>query len=466
MNYSEYAVILAGGVGSRFWPLSRELEPKQFLNLNGNKSLFQQTIKRILPLIPPENIYIVGNRLHNFELKRQVSNFSIPEGNIILEPEGKNTAPAIGLAARFILLQHSEAIMFVLPSDHFISNKRGFLHTLKQTAKLAEKDYLVTLGIPPNMPHTGYGYIKINPGLKFQKAYRVEKFIEKPDLEKAKEFLRVKRYFWNSGMFVWKAKVILEEIKTYLPELMKKLKDLEPSTDINEKIWNQIQPISIDYGILEKSRRTAVIVARGIGWSDLGSWSALSDVLPKNKNGNLIQADSIDISSKNISVFGNSRLIATIGLENLIISDTQDALLICEKSKAEKVKEIVRILNQNGRCERLVHKIVKRPWGSYTVLNTGKGFKVKVLEVLSHKRLSLQRHKFRSEHWVVVQGEAKITNGGRIYHLKENESTYISKGSVHRLENPINRPLKIIEVQCGQYLEEDDIERLEDDYQR
>ncbi len=366
MRHSKYAVILAGGVGSRFWPLSRELEPKQFLNLNGNKSLLQQTIRRILPLIPPQNIYIVGNCLYNFEIKRQIANFCIPERNIVLEPEGKNTAPAIGLAARFILLQHPGAIMFVFPSDHFISNERNFLQVLKQAERLAKKDYLVTLGISPTMPHTGYGYIKIKLKVKSKKlkvkskklkvsSYSVEKFIEKPDKKRAEKFFKDKRYFWNSGMFVWKAKVILEEIETYLPELMRSLQEIDSLKDINKKIWSKIKPISVDYGILEKSKRAAVVVAENIGWSDLGSWPALAELLPKDENGNAIQADSIDIGSKNIVIFGNSRLIATIGLKNLIISDTQDALLICERSRAEEVKEIVRILNQNGRCERSVH---------------------------------------------------------------------------------------------------------------
>ncbi|MCK4810134.1 MAG: mannose-1-phosphate guanylyltransferase/mannose-6-phosphate isomerase [Candidatus Omnitrophica bacterium] len=479
ISNNKYAVILAGGVGSRFWPLSRELEPKQFLKLKGNKSLLQQTVKRITPFIAPKNIYIVANCRHNFEIKRQVENFFIPEANIILEPEGKNTAPAIGLAARFIIKQDPDAIMFVFPSDHFISNNTSFLGVLKQAEILAGKDYLVTLGIPPTMPHTGYGYIKIqtidhrpqtidlkskNRQAKY-KAYRVEKFVEKPDRVKAEKYFKDKKYFWNSGMFIWKAKVILDEITAYLPELAAKLKKID-TADINEKTWKRIPAISLDYGILEKSKRTAVVAAKDIGWSDLGSWPALAELLAKDKNGNTIQADSIDIGSKNTAVFGEPRLIATIGLKDLIISDTPDALLVCDKSRAEEVKEIVRILKQNRRKEHSIHTKVKRPWGTYTVLNSGIGFKVKLVEVLPHKRLSLQRHIQRSEHWVVVEGEAKITNKKNTLYLNTNESTYIPKKGIHCLENPIDIPLKIIEVQCGKYLEEDDIQRLEDEYGR
>ena len=461
INKNIYAVILAGGVGSRFWPLSRELEPKQFLCINGNRSLLQRTIERILPVVSEKNIYIIGNNQHKFELKKQTSLFSVPEENIIFEPKGKNTAPAIGLAAKFIARLSPDHTMIVLAADHYISETDKFIQVLRQAEKVAQQNYLVTLGIKPHMPHTGYGYIKIKPqaaGCKLQEgAYLVEKFVEKPNKQLAAQYVEDSHYFWNSGIFLWKAKVILDEIQTCLPELARNLKEIDSFQQIDEQIWGKITPISIDYGVLEKSKHTAVVIARDIGWTDLGSWAALSDIMRKDEKGNVFEADSIDIDSENISVFGNTRLIATVGLKNVIVSDTQDALLVCDRAKAEKVKDVVRILNKKGRPEHSIHRTVRRPWGSYTVLNEGRGFKVKIVEILPYKRLSLQKHKNRSEHWVVVEGLAKITNADKSYLLDENESAYIPKRGIHRLENPIDRPLKIIEVQCGQYTDEDDI---------
>ncbi|MFC1752995.1 mannose-1-phosphate guanylyltransferase, partial [Thermoproteota archaeon] len=283
-----YAVILAGGVGSRFWPLSRELEPKQFLNLHGNKSLLQHTIERLKPSIPVKQIYIISNKRHKFEIEKQVSGFSMPKENIILEPEGKNTAPAIGLAANIFLKKDSESTMIVLPADHFIREEKKFLDVLKQAEKLAQSDYLVALGVTPHAPHTGYGYIKRRvSGAKLQSnSYHVEQFTEKPDKKKAEKFFRDKNYFWNSGIFIWKSKVISQEINKYLPDLSKKLKKVGLSQEINPKIWGQLSSISVDYGILEKSKKTAMVVAKDIGWSDLGSWSALSEFLDRDHSGN------------------------------------------------------------------------------------------------------------------------------------------------------------------------------------
>jgi len=458
---SVYAVILAGGVGSRFWPLSRELEPKQFLKFKGEKSLLQQTIDRVLPLIPSENIIIIGSQQHKFELEGQVASFKVPAENIILEPCGKNTAPAIGLAARMIAKRDLDATMIVLPADHYIENTKKLLKIFKQGIEIADKDYLVTIGIEPTSAHTGYGYIKIKKDegrrTRDEKAYKVEKFTEKPDKKTAKKYFKSKQYFWNSGMFIWRAASILNEINKYLPDLSKKL-----SLDK----WASIQPISIDYGILEKSKKVVMLPGYGLGWSDLGSWSAFSSICDKDKNGNVLCGDSVDFDSSEVSVFGKNRLIATIGLKNTVIVDTDDALLVCDKSRTEDVKKVVDHIKSNKRQEHFVHKTVKRPWGTYMVLNTGLGFKVKLVQISPNKRLSLQRHLQRSEHWVVVEGEAKITVGRDVYYRKSNESIYVPKKGVHRLENATNKPLKIVEVQCGQYLEEDDIERVEDDFQR
>lgn len=456
-----YAVILAGGTGSRFWPLSRELEPKQFLSFNGKKSLLQQTIERVLPLVPKENILIVGSSQHKFELEGQLVRYAIPTANIILEPCGKNTAPAIGFVARVIEKRDPEAIMIVLPADHYISNPDKLIGVLKNAVQAAQDDNLITIGIKPTSAHTGYGYIKIKSIVhsprSTKKSYIVDKFVEKPDKKTAEKYVKAKTYFWNSGMFVWKAQVILEEIKRYLPDLYNKL---------SLKKWDSIKPISIDYGVLEKSHRVIMIPGNNLGWSDLGSWSAFSAICKKGKDGNVIQADCIDIDSQDISVFGKDRLIATIGLKDVVVVDTDDALLVCHKSRAEEVKRIVEQIKGKKRQEHYTHKTVKRPWGTYSVINMGSGFKVKLVQIAPHKRLSLQRHLHRSEHWVVVEGEAKITVGRDVYFRKANQSIYVPKKGIHRLENPGKVPLKIVEVQCGQYLEEDDIERLEDDFER
>lgn len=471
-----YAVILAGGVGSRFWPLSRELEPKQFLQFNGNKSLLQQTIQRILPFSPAQNIYIISNEQYKFQIQHQVAEFNVPMANVILEPQGKNTAPAIGLAAGQIFKRDAEGIMIALPADHHIAHPEKLAATLKSAIKVAEDGKLVTIGIVPTSPHTGYGYIKIKSpvrgytftgtGKSQGKAVSVEKFVEKPDKKTAEKYVKEKKYLWNSGMFIWKAKVILDEINKYLPELYRTLALLSQSSVLDSRVWSKIDPISIDYGVLEKSKNVSVIPAVNLGWSDLGSWNAFSAVCAKDKAGNVIQADCIDFDSKDISVFGKNRLIATIGLKDTVIVDTDDALLVCDKNRTEDVKKVVDHIKHAKRQEHISHRTVKRPWGSYTVIDTGFGFKVKLVVIDPRRRLSLQRHHQRSEHWVIVEGEARITIDRDIFFRGQNMSIYVPKRGLHRLENPTDKPLKIVEVQCGTYLEEDDIERIEDDHGR
>lgn len=463
-----FAVILAGGVGSRFWPLSRELEPKQFFNLHGKKTLLQQTIERVIPLVGPRGVYIVANHQYKFQVQKQISEYSIPDGHIILEPQGKNTAPAIGLAAKYLSKKNPQAIMIILPADHYIANTDKLLRYLACAKRLAERDYLVTIGITPDLPHTGYGYIKVNLKSKVKDsgmgAYSVDKFVEKPDKKQADSYFKAKCYFWNSGIFIWKAKLILEQIHKFLPDLHKTLQIINVSKGIDPVIWDKISPISVDYGVLEKTKDAIVIKGDGLGWTDLGSWAALSKILPKDAAGNIIQGDCIDIKSKNITVISGNRLIATIGLKDLILVDTDDALLVCNPNMTEEVKSIVEKIKAKNRQEYFSHKTVKRPWGSYSMINMGNGFKVKVVQVEPHKRLSLQFHHHRSEHWVVVEGKARVNICGKVSFLKENESIYIPKKGIHRLENPTDRHLKIIEVQCGQYLEEDDIKRIKNDF--
>jgi len=488
MKTSVYAVILAGGVGSRFWPMSRELEPKQFLSLNGEKSLLQETVARVLPLVKPENVLIISNQQYKFQIQEQLEEFGVPEANIILEPQGKNTAPAIGFAAWRIASCDPHAAMLVLPADHHIGKPAKLRAILKEAVSVAQTGHLVTIGIVPSQPHTGYGYIKTKTqgtGHKAQvKAVKVERFVEKPNRKTAEKYLKHGGYFWNSGMFVWKAGVILDEIKTHLPDLFKKLRRQaqpaplplvgrgkgrgeapEPLT-INPKIWKSITPISIDYGILENSRRVMVIPAKDLEWSDLGSWNALSDIQKKDKSGNVFKGDCLDMDSTNTTVLSQHHLVATVGLKDIVVVDTEDALLVCDKNRTEEVKQVVSRIKEHKRQEHFTHKTVKRPWGSYTVINHGNGFKVKLVNIAPHKRLSLQRHLKRSEHWVVVAGEAKITINQDVIYRKPNESIYVPQKGIHRLENATNRPLKIVEIQCGSYLEEDDIERFEDDWLR
>ncbi len=464
-NNSLYAVILAGGVGSRFWPLSRELEPKQFLNVLGKHSLLQETILRIRKKIRKENIYLVTNSLYIHDIKKQTEKFKIPKENIFLEPEGKNTCPAVGWVASYIFSRDADAVLLVLPSDHMILNGTLFLKIIDKAVNLAKKDFLVTLGIVPTHPDTGYGYIKgVNKCQGKVKICRVNKFIEKPSLKNATQFLKSKDYFWNSGIFIWRARIILEEIKRYLPELFGKLEKINKTGSVT-RYWKAIKPASLDYGILEKSRRVITIPAN-IGWTDLGSWDALAQVLKKDKDSNIFKADSMDIGSKNIFVWGKNRLIATIGLRDLILIDTPDALLVCRRELSQKVKDIVDILRKHDREERILHKTVKRPWGSYTMLEDSDRFKIKIVEIEPKQRLSLQLHRRRAEHWVVVEGVAEVQRGKERRRVNANESIYIPANKLHRLKNPLKVPLKIVEVQTGKYLEEDDIVRIKDDYER
>jgi len=464
-----YAVILAGGVGSRFWPFSRELEPKQFMRISGDMTLLQDTIRRLNGIVAPGNIFIITNRQHFYELKKQVEGFFIPEANIILEPEGKNTAPAAGLCARLISMKDKDAVLVVLPSDHYVKGRAAFKKTLGRAIACAEKGYLATIGIRPRSPSTGYGYIKVNPGPNIKKKkfdyFSVEKFLEKPEISKAKRYFRDKSFFWNSGIFIWKASVFLNELRKHLPKLYSLLMSLDSLNELG-RIWQKIIPISIDYGIMEHSGKIALVPAN-FYWTDLGSWDALREILPQDDNGNIIRADSLDLNSKGICVLSRgNRLISTIGLKDVIIADTPDALLVCDKSRAQEVKRVVELLKSGNRKERLVHATEKRPWGAYTVLDEAAGFKIKLIEIDPGKRLSLQRHKSRAEHWVVVSGTARVTSGGSARLIRSNESIFIPRGTKHRLENPRRSVLKIVEVQTGEYLEEDDIERFDDDFKR
>ncbi|MBI5643845.1 MAG: mannose-1-phosphate guanylyltransferase/mannose-6-phosphate isomerase [Deltaproteobacteria bacterium] len=478
-----YGVILAGGVGARFWPLSRATSPKQLLRIAGEESLLKATIKRLRPLVPLEKISIVTNSTQAETImthlaagvgardkkksRRPISRPCRPE--IIAEPVGRNTAPAIGLAALTLLKKDPEAVMAVLPSDHLIGNGRTFLETLRAAERVAREGRLVTFGIVPTRPETGYGYIKAAKGAFKNvgkiKVRRVERFVEKPALKKAKKYLAQDGYYWNSGIFVWKAKTILEEIRLHLPGLYGNLLSMRRGADVKD-VYKKIRPVSIDRGVLEKTSNIAVIEAR-FPWSDMGSLPSLGEVFPPDRDGNVIKGRVVDIGSRNSLIIGSDRVVATIGLKDMILIDTPDATLVCPKERAQEVKETVEILKKKGCMEHASHLTVERPWGAYTVLEKGDNYKIKKIRVEPGRRLSLQTHSRRSEHWVVVSGRARIQRGEETVLIGRNESTYIPRGVRHRLENPSKtKPLEIIEVQNGSYVEEDDIVRHEDDYER
>ncbi len=441
------AVILAGGSGTRFWPLSREHYPKQLLKIVGEKSLIQQTIDRISPLIPPDSTYIVTNKTLEEQIRFQL-NGATP--HFIIEPAPRNTAPAIALAAEELIREGKDPIMAVFSADHVILDEKKFLSVLRAAEKVAAKGYLVTLGIKPSRPETGYGYIKIGKKISngTAPAFEVAQFVEKPNLPRARAFLRSGKHFWNSGIFVWRASLFLAEAEKYLPGLL-----------------SGARSISVDNGILEKSERTAVIPCE-IGWSDVGSWSALDDVTKKDGQGNIISGNVLDIGSQNCVLYGNKRVLATVGLKDLVVVDTEDATLVCNKEQAQDVKKIVQRLREGKGEEHLVHRTVQRPWGEYTVLESGAGYKVKRVVVKPGAKLSLQMHGKRSEHWVVIAGLARVTCGESVYDVAANQSTFVPMGVKHRIENSGRAPLVIIEVQSGTYLGEDDITRFDDIYGR
>jgi mannose-1-phosphate guanylyltransferase/mannose-6-phosphate isomerase len=457
------------------------------LQIVGEDTLIRQTIKRMNGFVPPENIWIVTTEDKAQDIRFHLESLGslVERIQFIKEPVGRNTAPAIGLAA--IYLQHfsSDSVMIVMPSDHAIPDNEKYLGDLKVAIEAAMEDCLVTFGIKPNRPETGYGYIKVDHSskIKLKGVLKVECFVEKPDLETAKKYLSDGGYFWNSGIFVWKTSKILSEIEKHLPPLYKTLKEIESllffldkpnkpnepnqpnePNKLNE-LYSSLENISIDYGIMERSSNGLMVPANFL-WSDLGSWTALDEMIKKDDAGNIVKGNTIDIGSENSTIFAGERLIATIGLKDMVVVDTPDATLVTPKGRVQEVKNIVEELRKNGREEHLIHKTVERPWGSYTVLEKGNGYKIKRVVLKPGAKLSLQLHRRRSEHWVVVSGVAKVTRESETYLVHSNESAYIPIDTKHRLENPGKELLQIIEVQNGDYVEENDIERFSDDYGR
>lgn len=453
-------IILCGGSGTRLWPISRTLMPKQFIKLFEDKSLFQLTLERNLKFC--QKSYIVANSEHYFLAYDQIEELNSPyRSEFLLEPFGRNTAPAIALAC--ISMPYDE-IVLVTPSDHLIKDEEEYSKVVERAKELASKDNLVTFGITPTFPETGFGYIEAQ-------GYDVKAFHEKPDLKTATEYVEALNYYWNSGMFCFKAGVFLEELKKYAPSIYEKSQEAyanaikKETTRIKPEDMSKIPNDSIDYAVMERSKITKVVPS-SIGWSDLGSFDALYEELPKDKDANTINKNHINIDSKNNLILADERVIATIDVEDLIIVDTADALLIGKKGSSQKVKFVVDSLKQRDTQLHNIHLTAHRPWGTYTVLEDNEGYKIKRLVVKPNKRLSLQKHFHRNEHWVVVSGEAKVTINDKKIILKQNESTYINAGDAHRLENASNIDLVVIEAQVGSYLGEDDIVRLEDDFKR
>jgi len=464
------ALIMAGGQGTRFWPLSRELYPKQLLKLGDSHTLLQQTVMRLSPLIKPEDIHVITSRKLMVDIKSQLGDVDGGGVNIMLEPEPKNTAPAVGLGALYLERSAPGSVMAVLPSDHLIKQKKKFHATLKKAESLAGEGYLVVFGVKPTKPETGYGYIKTGKGIG-DGSFRVERFVEKPDAKTAAEYLESGEYLWNSGMFVWKSSVILDEMKAHMPALYKGLKKIEAAlgTENEEAVaageFAKLKAVSIDYGVMEKSKNVAVVEAE-FDWSDLGSWSAIEEIIEPDGEGNVTVGKVVSLSCRDTTFYAEDRLVAGIGLEGMVVVDTPDATLICKKDMAQNVKDVVAAIKHKGYDEYISHKTVQRPWGSYTVLQSGPSYKIKRIEVKPGAKLSLQVHQHRSEHWVVVSGTARATKGDTVETIHINESTYIPMSTLHRLENPGKVPLQIIEVQNGEYLEEDDIQRFDDVYGR
>lgn len=464
-------VVMAGGSGTRLWPLSRGLYPKQFLTVHGEKSMLQSTLLRLNGL-DCTNSLVISNEAHRFLVAEQLREINQLSGNIILEPVGRNTAPAIALAALEAIKEGNDSLLLVLAADHVIENEIAFIEAVKKAIPLANAGKLVTFGIVPTAPETGYGYIKRGEQTAEKDGYSVAEFVEKPNLLKAQRYVQSGCYYWNSGMFLFSAERYLQELELYRPDIYSScvacvknsVRDLD-FVRISEEQFIACPDDSIDYAVMEKTKH-AVVVPMDAGWSDVGSWSSLWDISTKDENGNALRGDIINIDSSNNYIFAESSLVTTIGVENLVIVQTKDAILISDKAQVQKVKNIVDKIKTSKRTEHYEHREVYRPWGMSDTIDSGNRYQVKRLSVKPNETLSLQMHHHRAEHWIIVQGTAEVTCDGEKHLLCENQSYYIPIGSKHCLANPGKIPLEVIEVRSGSYLDDDDTERFWDKYGR
>lgn len=459
------AVIMAGGSGTRLWPLSRAGHPKQFLKLHGSDTMLQSTMKRLEDLDVSSSVTIC-NEEHRFFVAEQLREIDKLD-SIILEPIGRNTAPAIALAA---LMADDDPLLLVLAADHVIQDQTAFTNAVNDAVPLADSGKLVTFGIVPNEAHTGYGYIK--KGVKMFSGYGVEKFVEKPSSEIAEQYMNSNDYLWNSGMFLFKASRYLAELKRFRPDIHEacKVAAVDAKTDmdflrVNADTFGGCPSESIDYAVMEKTK-DAVVVPMDAGWSDIGSWASLWDIGKKDSQGNAVSGDAITLRARNSFIRAEDRLMVAIGVDDLVIVDTKDVLLVAKKSDVQDVKVIVEQLKLESRTEWENCREVIRPWGKYDSVDQEDGYQVKKLTVNPGAKLSVQMHHHRSEHWIVVSGKARVHYGDESFDLNVNESTYHGKEVVHALENPGEMPLELIEVQVGSYLGEDDIVRFSDNYGR
>ncbi len=465
MSLSIKPVILCGGSGTRLWPLSRTDLPKQFLNIFGNKSFFQLAAERLLKY---GDSLVVGNEDHRFIIMQQLQDAGINADAILLEPCGKNTAPALTLAALAASENSADPILVVTPADQIILDNEAFIQTITRAISLANDGAICLLGITPNAPETGYGYIKASDGV-------VDAFVEKPDIKTALNYLQEGGYFWNSGIFVLRASLWLAAIARFCPDILEEVSHSWAKRTIDqafirpdEASFAHVPAESIDYAVMEKCVGVfdLRVIPLASGWSDLGSWESVWQYADKDAAGNAIIGDGLVKNGENVFIYSSNRLVSVVGLSNIAVIETADAVLAIDKSRSQEVKQAVAELKGRAREEHIRHRKVHRPWGWYDSIDEGSGFKVKRIMVRAHASLSLQKHKYRAEHWVVVSGTAEVTCKDKIIMLHENQSTYIPLGEIHRVANPGDKPLEIIEVQSGSYLGEDDITRLEDNYGR
>jgi mannose-1-phosphate guanylyltransferase / mannose-6-phosphate isomerase len=461
-------VILSGGAGSRLWPLSRTAYPKQLLSLCGRETLLQETARRALEVSGSRDVILVCGQEHRFQVAEQLHAIGIENPSILLEPMGRNTAPAVALAAHEALGRDQNAVILVLPSDHTIKRPAALTQAVRTAMTQAQQGALITFGVRPDSPATGYGYIKG----KHTGVSPVEAFVEKPDAATARKYVDSGQYYWNSGMFLFRADAYLNELGRLASDIEKccvaAYKGMRNDLDFKRvpaEIFAACPANSIDYAVMEKTDK-AMVVPLDAGWSDLGSWGSLWDVAAKDEKNNVTIGDVVLRDVDNSYVRAEHRLVSVIGIENCVVVETADAVLVASRQGAEQVGAMTAELLKGKRSEANLHRKVYRPWGSYETLDQGAGFKIQRLNIKPYASLSLQMHNHRAEHWVVIRGKAKVTCDGREYYLTENQSTFIEKGSRHRLENPEGVEVELVEVQTGDYLEEDDIIRFEDKYGR